>query len=304
MAKRTDIHSTSKIDPEGYLLVACDYHGGGPESMAYMGERIAFRAHMERTGGKWARITRSDGDDGSHGCYICGAACMYVARFWHKDTNTYIETGMDCADKMGIGDRVLFASFRKKIRAGIEAQAGKNKAQRILTDANLADAWTISQTQLQPDSRGRVPYEESTITDIVGKLVRYGSISDGQTKFLGDLLFKIADRPRIQAERDAKDAHRKAIPVGDKRMTIAGVIISAKIAEGDWGNTIKIVIEHADGWKVWGNMPRELADFDEPESHKGQRIQLDAAVVVSDTDPKFGFFKRPTKAALIEEHAT
>jgi hypothetical protein len=329
MAKRTDIHSTSKIDPAAYTFIACDYHGGGLEGMAYMSERIMFRDHMNRHGGKWAHITRTDGEDGSCGCYICGAHCSYVAKFWHKETNTYIETGMDCAMKMDMGDRRMFDSFRKKIRAGIEAQAGKNKAMGILADAGMSQAWEIYVAEydtLPKGYNGDVAFEENTIRDIVGKLVKYGSVSEKQTAFALKLLAKINDRARVQAEREARDENRKPVPVLDKRLTIAGVIISAKYEPADWVNgfhrsaACKVTIEHADGWRVFGNLPLELwedckthgemswhngaciddgTDIDSSKL-KGRTVQFDARIQPSDRDAKFGFFKRPTKAKFCD----
>jgi hypothetical protein len=324
MAKRTDIHRTSAVDPAAYLFIACDYHGGGLESMAYMGERLMFRAHMTEHGGKWARITRDNGEDGSHGCYICGAACMYVAKFWHKETNTYIETGMDCADKMGMGDRRLFDAFRKKIKAGIELQAGKLKAQQTLADAGMTRAWDVYMAPLDTSERDE-PFEETTLRDMVGKLVTYGSLSEKQTAFMGRLLAKIADRPRLQAEREARDENRKAVPIVDKRLTIVGTILSAKYEDGGYINgfyrpaSVKVTVEHADGWRVWGNLPSELwqdvRTYGEPSWHngammndgidvdsnklKGRKVQFDARIIPSDKDCKFGFFKRPTKAMLL-----
>lgn len=337
MSKRTDIHSTSKVDPSAYVFVACDYHGGGLESMEFIGERQTFRAHMTRTNGKWAHITRADGEDGSHGCYICGAACMYVAKFYHETTNTYIETGMDCAGKMDMGDKRVFDSFRKKIRAGIEAAAGKAKAQRILADAGMSQAWEIyvadyatlprEDRQISYDNGDGIMFEERTIRDVISKLVRYGSVSEKQTAFVAKLLAKINDRARAAAERAAKDANRANLPISDKRVTVEGVIISAKYEEGGWTGSgfcrpeaVKVVVEHATGWKVWGSLPRDMwsnaATYGEASWNngsmtdsgkdidaaklKGRTIRFDARLVASDKDSKFGFFKRPTKATWVE----
>src|SRR6185295_19087113 len=130
---RTDAHRPNAIIPDDYVFVACDYIGGSAlELMTFQQDRLMFRAHMERTGGKWAEHFNS----GS--CHICGARAAYLARFHHEKTNTYITTGMDCAAKLDMGDPIYFKSFRKRIAAGLKTIRGKLKTQRTLTEAGLS----------------------------------------------------------------------------------------------------------------------------------------------------------------------
>ena len=132
------------------------------------------------------------------------------------------------------------------------------------------------------------------------------------------LLQQIADRPRITAERALRDANRKPIPAFIKRATIEGKIISAKFQEGGYTSqgfyrpsAVKIVVEHADGWKVWGTASANLSpgdgkymsDDERASWLKGKHVKFDARITVSDNDSKFGFFKRPMKAAIINEVA-
>lgn len=57
---------------------------------------------------------------------------------------------------------------------------------------------------------------------------------------------------------------------------------------------MKALIKTVEGWKVWGTLPAAIDDVE-----RGTKVQFDAKVTPSDDDPKFGFFKRPTKAALV-----
>jgi hypothetical protein len=217
----------------------------------------------------------------------------------------------------------LFASFRKKIKAGIELQAGKLKAQQTLADAGMSQAWDVYTAAL-PTERDE-PFEETTIRDMVSKLVRYGSLSEKQNDFMGRLILKINDRARVAAEREERDANRKPVPVTDKRLTIVGTILSAKYEDGGYFGgfyrpaCVKVTVEHADGWRVFGNLPSELwsdaVTYGEASWHngactndgrdidskklKGRKVQFDARINPSDRDNKFGFFKRPTKASFI-----
>jgi len=293
--KRTDVHRPSAIIPEDYQFVALGYMGPGNFEAA-IAERKVFQEHMQRTGGKFSNH--------EHGgtCHVCGSVnALYTVRFYHAKTNSYITTGTDCAEKLNMGDAILFRSFREKIKAGIAAQAGKAKAQSILTEAGLIRAWniyaetdaeTIDQTMVNPRT-GEMFWEEKTIRDIVGKLVHYGNISERQTQFLGNLLTKIDQRAEMLAKRAAEQANAKPLPASGVRLTITGKIISQREQATDFGPVVKILVSHADGWRVWGSMPRGL------DAANGDVIQFDARVEKSEKDEKFGFFSRPTKAVIL-----
>lgn len=300
-AKRTDLHKPSVIVPTDYTLIACDYQGVDSDEMAaYREERLAFRRWRERVGAKFADITREDGSDGSRGCDVCGAAIAYMARFHHLPTNTVVTTGMDCAAKMEIGDPELFASFRKKIQGELRTRTGKRKAQRILGERNLTAAWEIFAT---PDyntlprnpkryCEDEIAYEELTILNIVGKVVKYGDMSDAQASFVGALLGRIGKRAAYAAERAAATAHVPPVPVSAERMEVVGEIISTKLQPSDFGpDVLKCVIQSAAGWKVWGT---------HVTGNKGDTIAFTARVTRSDKDDKFGFFSRPTKARIVK----
>jgi hypothetical protein len=291
MSKRTDVHRPSAINPSEYVFVALGYQG---PSMGVVDEhRRIFMEHMKSTGGKFAHIERESG-----GCDVCGAACLYTARFYHEQSNTYITTGLDCAAKLDMGDAILFRNFREQVKAGLEAAAGKAKAQRILADAGLSRCWDIYTAEyhtLPRDRNGNWFFEENTIRDIVGKLVGWGSISEKQTDFLARLLTKIDERAARQAQREAEAAAAKPLPAFEGRVTVVGKVLTTKVVESPYGESIKMLVQHADGWKVWGSVPSNLPIDD----IKGSTVQFDASIQKSDQDDKFGFFKRPSKASIL-----
>ena len=112
------------------------------------------------------------------------------------------------------------------------------------------------------------------------------------------------------AERQADHAAAEAIAAG--KQTITGKIISTKLVDGFGYNqtVLKMVVKDDRGFKVYGTVPQAIIDEAVPRPHslgaqvwdyevlKGQRITFSATVQASDDDDKFGFFKRPTKAAL------
>ena len=188
------------------------------------------------------------------------------------------------------GEADRFRAFRKSIHDARDRAAGKAKAQALLEDANLAGAWSI----YQAGTDAHVHYEETTTADIVSALVRYGSISDNQTAFLGKLLALIAERPAREAARQAEKDAAAPVPVTNARLMIEGDILTIKTIESQYGETDKCLIRTSAGWKLWITLPSAASS-----ARRGDRIALTCAVEPSRDDPKFGFGKRPTKARIV-----
>jgi hypothetical protein len=288
---RTDVHRPSAINPEEYDFVSADYFGprfDGFGDLAY--QRGLFSAHMEKTGGRYS--THEHGGD----CHICGARANYIAKFWHRPTNAYINTGFDCAEKMQIGDATVFRHFKTRIAKGHEFQTGKNKAQRMLNDAGLADVWNMYTTGDDFDK-----FEENTIRNIVQSVIRYGNLSDAQTKYIRTLMDKIVNRKVVEEQRKEQHAVAKEIPTVDARIDIVGKVVSVKAPDYDSAfPSWKMLVQHEDGWKVWGTIPSNLPT----DSLKDCKVSFKARVRVSPTDTKFGFFTRPTSAEIVEQEGS
>lgn len=101
-----------------------------------------------------------------------------------------------------------------------------------------------------------------------------------------------------QAEKDARDnAHKNGEDVAEGRQVITGVVLGMKWKESQYGSTLKMLVQDDRGFRVWGTVPSSLADAD---LNREDRIQFTGTVEQSHDDSKFGFFKRPSKAAIIE----
>jgi hypothetical protein len=85
---------------------------------------------------------------------------------------------------------------------------------------------------------------------------------------------------------------------GDARVTIVAKLISTKWVDNQFGGGVKMLVEHADGWRLYGSCPQGICN-DEPT--RGDEVQFDAVVTRSDKDAKFGFFNRPTKARITKD---
>lgn len=282
---RTDIHRPSIIVPEDYKFVGfeCLKIEDLGDAQFIISERIKIRNHMKQTGGTYSHH--------AHGgnCHICGAYAIYTALFYHTPTNVYVRTGLDCADKLDCGD---VETFRRQVKTALEQNAGKRKAKALLEVNNLLPAWEIYTATDTADWR----HEEEIVSDIVSKLVKYGSLSDKQFAFLRSLIEKITHRQEIDAKRAADHQAAKPVPVTDGRVMICGKVLSIKRpAPYEGGFPTRILVLHADGWKLFGSLPRDIQDV-----KVGQDVEFSATIKASDKDPKFGFFSRPTKARIVD----
>lgn len=311
---RNDIHRPSAIVPKDYEFVSFDYCGPNMnfgDANFILIQRQIFREHMIRTGGKYAK------HENNGSCHICGAVAFYLVRWYHAGSNSYIETGEDCARKLDMsfdGDMNL---FRHQVADAREAHSGKRKAIATLADAGLSRAWEVYEASAPEHAAdckafGRNQYgddngidnpctcdfdvrwktyvgafEERTIKDIVGKLVKYGSISEKQAAFIRTLIAKIDRRPIIEAQRAAE--HEAAAPCPTSRVRITGVVVGKKIVEDLYnrfsGERTCIIVKDNSGFKVYGSQFSRV--------QPGETVDFIATVKPSDKDNKFGFFKRP-----------
>lgn len=281
---RTDIHRPAVLVPEDYEFVAFEYIKLDDFGSCgfILAERATISAHMARTGATYSHH--------AHGgnCHICGAHAIYTALFYHRPSSVYIRTGLDCADKLDCGD---VERFRKQVTSALEQVAGKRKAQALLEATRLGQAWTIYLAGPQDTDRR----EEGILRDIVGWLVQHGRISDPQMTFLRRLVDGIVNRPTIEAARLAESLASAPVPITAKRMRILGQVLSVRRADGRNVFTSRMLVRHADGWKVWGSIPSAIAG----DITTGATVAFDAALKVSDKDQKFGYFSRPTKAEIL-----
>ena len=143
----------------------------------------------------------------------------------------------------------------------------------------------------------------NTLSDIWNKFQRYGDLSDKQINLVERLVEWLTEaevrRAAREAEREAVVSSGVQVPTG--RVVVEGKVLSVKSQESQYGTTWKMLVQHEDGWKVWGSIPASLRDEVSYYSDlKGQRVRFTAAVEASNDDQLFGFFKRPTKAQIVE----
>lgn len=284
--KRSDAHRPSVIEPEDYEYVAeefMDVKSLG-DALCLKAQHEIIAAHQAKTGGKYSQH--------EHGgnCMVCGSVnAIYTSLFYHQKTSSYVRMGHDCADKCECGGEFARKQFRRQVEDAREFYAGKAKAKSLLSDYGLSACWDI----YSAENRDGFQWEEVTITDIISKFIRYGSISEKQQDFLRKLLAKIPARAEIAAQREAEKVNAADCPSG--RILITGIVLGTKNVESMFGTSMKMLVQDETGFKVFGSRIESVG--------KGDAVKFTATIEPSTDDKKFGFFKRPVIFQTAEEKA-
>jgi len=289
---RTDDHRPSAINPEEYDYV-CPMNVEGDDFELNMEFRERINDHMISTGGKWSKH--------EHGgiCHICGCwNVKYKVVFYHKNSNTYIITGTDCADKMGISyNSYEMNMFKTAILDNDHLKAGKKKAIGILEDNQISTAWRIYNNDYEGIIKNveNARYEVNTVKDMVYNVVKYGNISEKQISYIKILIDKILKGDETAEKRRLEKDSALPVPTG-KGIMVVGVVLSIKNHDTPYGTVLKMTVKNKNGWLVWGSVPSNGPNFT-----KGDTIKFTANVEASPNDNKFGFFKLPRKLEVVEK---
>lgn len=276
--KRTDIHRPATIHPEEYEFIGIWYDpaevsevGGG---FALRQERENIKRFMDERGADWSNH--------QHGgtCQCCGAHALYLAAFYHEPYNQMIRVGQECAYKLHMGCEAAFNAARRKVSDAKGYATGKARARLQLEEKGLLNAWNLWEANSRADS------DTEIVVDMIGKLVSYGNLSDKQWEFLKRLMYRIENREALEAERAADKASAKDCPTG--RMDIVGTVLTTRVVEGHYGDTLKMFVKTAEGYTLWGTVPSGL------RAEKGAEVRFRATVEPSKDDPKHGYFSRPS----------
>lgn len=299
---RTDTHRPTAINPDEYEFVAVTFNTSGLESMIHDAvQRKFIREHMQRTGGAYSRH--------KHGgtCMICGAHANYLATYYHKKTNSYINTGETCAFHMDREVTQAFRDMRKSVTDWNNLKAGKLKAKNKLNEVGLDYSFELYKDWQETIVRARngepldmfYDRERVIIHEIVSKLVKYGNISEKQIAFMRTLENNLKTGNTWAAQQQAREEawaaeNANAAPCPSGRVEIVGTIVKVKEHESNYGTSWKMIVKADNGFRVYGSIPNTIHD-----ANKNDKVKFTATVTPSNDDPKFGFFKRPSKASFI-----
>lgn len=128
---------------------------------------------------------------------------------------------------------------------------------------------------------------------------QFKSLTEGQIQAL---LRGKARYIEEQAERDALE------PVPTMKGTLTGKILTVRWRTNNYGDRYTMTFLDDRNFKVWGTVPPQIQEEVQNLEEfiligKGPRISFDASVEPSDTDAKFGFFKRPKNGKILQQYA-
>lgn len=301
---RTDLAAPSVIDPAAFSFVAGVYFGSNASEDfdALLGEWMSEKDDKAGWYSKKPKVLADFppldpvGNFARKGtCDHCGARFDWGAVYVHT-SGKHIVVGNVCADTtLSVPTRHDLETNRLKSRLAAQRLAARKAAAARAEAAAQGFEWLYD--------TGR--HNNKTLDDIAHKGLTYGGLTARQI----ELIKRIHDgtptewqvrKLEAQAKREAEEAAAQPVPQVDGRIDFEGTVLTTKEQEGYMpGSTcIKILVQHATGYKLWGTMPSAL------DAKRGDVVAFSARVERSDKDDKFGFFSRPTKPRLIKAAET
>lgn len=192
-------------------------------------------------------------------CGVCGACFVYGTLHRHE-SGELVHMGHDCSDKYEMMQDLSAWELengrtRRALATAIQrAQNAQARDAFLAAHPGLADAFELGSTD-EGASKGA-----QIIADIHARFVQW--LSDKQIALVLKLADEIRNPQAVIGERHC------AAPVGNKRVTFTGEVVSAKLAKlakGFRGGfsvkmTVKITAEDGATWLAYGTAPSALTD--------------------------------------------
>jgi hypothetical protein len=296
-ATRTDVHAPKNLVTEDYEFVACGNHATA-ELDAY--------TPMAAINRMVAQGVRFDDVHGGHHCSHCGSFLTYYAILHHVPSGSMIHVGETCLDNRFDLASTEFHALRRAAKLNRERTALKTKrAEWFAAEDDRQGLYDWAKGQ---DAFDRNGYDESFAAKFVRYVDKYGEVSD---KFVEAIRRSKVRQAEWAAQRAAEAL--TATPVIEGRIVITGEVVSVKWQDNAYGGSLKMVVRDDRGFKVWGSVPDSISTIDtrneagnivrQRNLGRGDRVSFTATVTRSDDQDVFGYFKRPTKAQVIEAEA-
>jgi hypothetical protein len=182
----------------------------------------------------------------------------------------------------------LNAAKAKRDEKKAAAEAKKQAAEQARINAFLAAMKPLFDRALA------LTKPNSFLSDLMTQASQKGRLTDRQVEAFEQAL----DRDE---KRQAVDAAIPAMKEG--RHEVTGKILSTKEVANAYGITEKMLVELADGNRIFGSVPKAI--WSEYATHEliGATVTFTAKIERSRKDEHFGFFSRPTQASLLTDEA-
>lgn len=286
--KRNDIHSPSSVNPERYTwLDSIDLSDGEDRDAQH-------------------RVLQRLSDGSPHGnydqCAHCGAWLTYVAVMAYHDPGTgtgyLVPWGHDCLETLSMLEDAADARLRQlKLARQRRQAADRNREAREQFAQDQPDVYTLLTMALR-DPTDHLDF----VCDVARRFDREPHLSDRQLAALERCVQSHEKFARAKAHRERQEAKRlavaKPVPWDLGRFADDYRVVSTDVRESDYGIRYVMLVEHRDGWRLWGTAPdavfSDIRDDLGPRKHT--HVRFACRVSVSDDDPTFGFIERPTRA--------
>jgi len=292
-------HGRKGFDPLAYDLIAViDTRPHEDEDeVLEVGSRFDTERRQPLTDEGRELIQKRD-DEGRWACDHCGkslSAIRFVAYAVHRDSGDVVAFGHICGKDLGYEDAFALAIAHARRAEQTAKETAKRNAERDAWAAahpvenDILDAY---KTEFDEGFGGH--YGSEFLASLVRARRLYGALSDKQTAAIVDAE---TNRMKWGAEREAReveDAERPNLDPGTGRQEWTGEVVAAKFQDNDFGGKFVMTVRLADGNLIWGTIPNNI--LENVQELKGRTVTFTATVEVSDRDPHFGFYKRPTGA--------
>lgn len=288
---RTDIHRPSVVDPANYSY-STSFDNNPPELHPPMGVVTPeWHEYMESLMAPWREerdrlhgMLKNDTSvyNSTYRCDHCGAHLRYVSLFYYEPTGEHIAVGEECAENtFSVPDRMSLeikrlrdaaSNRREKARYAKECEKARNASIQEYPDA----------VKVLDNYKGN----NSFIHDVKDRFDRYGNLSERQA---------YAVVRAFEKEVTERSSEPVGSPVVEGKIIVMGEVKRAYHKETPYGSRFVMIVEDDRGFRLWGSVPRAVSGVEE-----GDRVEFSANVEKSDRDETFGFYKRPTKASILQ----
>jgi hypothetical protein len=294
------------------LVVVYEDGAGGPAGWLDEGSELRVE-HEVRDEAAWQRYQNREVDNSTGQCACCGHGLVYSCVVEHVPTGEFYGIGRDCFANIECLQEhagwLSYTSDRAVARVAAGKKAAKERKAGDVREGKFAEeqpgltallAWAQNPPVAQDHpSYHHISYAVAVLSDLRSTVRRYGKLSDKQAAFAvkihAEAVEKLAaDEARAAAVLAAKAAGLRA-PEG--RCEVTGKLVSVKFVENDFGGSYKCLVDFGNGTRAWGSYPGSGT------GDRGDSVRFRASFEVSDKDPLFAFFKRPSKWAVVEPEA-
>lgn len=249
-------------------------------------EHEAFAAGFHWNCGRCNKTGRWPGNGGV--CFNCGGSGFHPNQTAHKfEASPHVRAKREAAHRAKVqAEDDAFEALLTGIGGDVEA-----RLREVVAEFDRLGGYYNGTEEMDKDamfSHG-----------IAMKLKRWGSLSPAQI----GAVQRGVDRKKARAAEAETLKSVEALAEG--RYEIEGEVLSVKSGENDYGFWTKMLVKMDDGNKVYGSVPNDLHAIECGGGtrcvNRGERVRFAAKVERSKDDEHFGFYSRPTKAALVEE---